>query len=286
MIFNKNKSRFIAGWEIDFENPDELKKILVTQGIDNNGFEFFRRVQTATEIEIKKNQIVKVIQHSEGSREVERKKIQLPIDDWVDREVFFLVRDPNGLHKLGGNCPPDFILPKHSDLKTPFIYIGSIDTSDKEFKWLNLPRLDLAYPIYECNSGVYLDYNDPKHPVILNPDTFNDSWYDDSTKGVEKVLFNEQRFSVSHEIDVELSDKVLLCGVPLWYQAPEIPTCPNTGEVMNFVCTVNSDNSIGLKDSKGIENLPFSDYLIFGDYGCLYVFYHPVSKVLYLNIQF
>lgn len=290
MIFNKSKSRFIAGWEIDFENPDELKKILVTQGIDKKGFEFFRKVQTATEIVIKNKQIVKAIQHSEDSKEVERIKIPLPIDDWIDRELFFLVRDPNGLHNIGGDCPPDFILPQHDDLNTSFIYVGSIATTDERFGWINLPRLDLAYPIYECNSGVYLDYSDPKRPVVLNPETFDDSWFDESTKGTEKVRFNEQKFSVSHDIELssydESADEILLCGVPLWYQAPEIPTCPKTGEVMSYVCTLNSNNSLGLKDSMGIENLPFGDYLIFGDHGSLYVFYHPESKVLYLNIQF
>jgi hypothetical protein len=290
MIFNKTNSRYIAGWEIDFDNPDELKKILLTQGIDKNGFEFFKSVQTATEIFIKNNSIVKVEKHSECDKESEKIKTRLPITDWTDRELFFLTKDQNGMHKIGGDCPTDFKLPNHDKLKTPFIYIGSIDTTDKRFNWINLPRLDIAYPIYECNFGVFLDYSNPQNPEIINPDTFKDSWFDDSIKGVDKVKFKEHKYSVKTQIDSldfkNNQDSNLLCGVPLWFQAPDIPTCPKTREVMRFVCTINSDSSIAIKDKDGIENLPFGDYLIFGDYGNLFVFFHPDSKVMYLNIQF
>jgi len=169
MIFNKTISRYIAGWEIDFENPDELKKILLTQGIDKYGFEFFKSVQTATEISIKKDSIVKVIKHSDTDLETEKVKVPLPISDWIDRELFFLTKDQNGKHKIGGDCPSEFKLPLHDRLKTPFVYIASIDTTDKRFDWINLPRLDIAFPIYECNFGVFLDYSNPQNPKIINP---------------------------------------------------------------------------------------------------------------------
>lgn len=290
MIFNKTQSRYIAGWEIDFDNPEELKKILLTQGIDKNGFEFFKSVQTATEIFLKNNSIVKVTKHSDSDTETKKIKVNLPLTDWVDRELFFLTKDLNGKHKIGGVCPTDFKLPEHDRLKTPFIFIGSIDTTDKRFDWINLPRLDIAYPLYECNYGVFLDYSNPQNPEIINPDTFDDSWYDTSTRGLYKVIFQEQRYSVRTDFTDKINEDILgnnlVCGVPLWYQAPDIPICPKSGEVMQFVCTINSDSSIKLIDKTGIENLPFSDYLIFGDYGHLYVFYQPDSKVMYLNIQF
>lgn len=290
MIFNKTISRYIAGWEIDFENPDELKKILLTQGIDKNGFEFFKSVQTATEISIKGDSIVKVIEYSGTNCKTARIHVELPISNWIDRELFFLTKDQNGNHRIGGDCPSEFKLPNHDRLKTPFIYIASIDTTDRRFDWINLPRLDIAFPIYECNFGVFLDYINPQSPKIINPETFENSWFDDSIKGVDKVIFNEQRFSIKSQIDSNNyknnPDGNLICGVPMWYQAPDIPTCPKTGEVMRFVCTINSDSSIDLKDKIGIENLPFGDYLIFGDHGNLFVFFHPDSKVMYLNVQF
>jgi len=290
MIFNKTNSRYIAGWEIDYDDSKEFKKILLTQGINESGFEFFKSVQSATEMIIKNDTVVKTITHSDKDSESEKIKVRLPITDWVDRQVFLLSKDSNGNHKIGGDCPTDFKIPYHDNLKTPFVFIGTIDTSDTKFDWINLPRLDIIYPIYECNFGVFLDYSDSSNPKIINPDTFEDSWFDDSIKGVDKVVFKEQMFSVKAELDSQNyednQDSNLICGVPLWYQAPEIPTCPKTGKLMRFVCTINSDSSIDLKNSNGIENLPFGDYLVFGDHGNLYVFYHPDSKILYLNIQF
>lgn len=285
MILWKSKSKLLAGWEIDFENSDELKKILLTHGVDRNGFNYFSSLQTATELIIRNNRIIKVIQHSEGSQSSEKLDIKLPIEDWPDRAIFFLTKDTAGKHRIGGNCPSDFILPKHEKLNTPFIYIATIDTTDKHFDWINLPRLDITYPLYECNYGIFLDYSDPLKPEILNPETFDSSWFVSSIKGTDKVKFKEQRFKTVDTLN-SLDDEHLLCGVPLWYQAPDIPICPKTGEVMQFICTINSDSTIDIEEKNGIENLPFGDYLIFADYGSLYVFYQPNSKVLYLNIQF
>lgn len=283
-------SKYLAGWEIDFNTPGELEKILITHGINKKGFEFFKSIQTATEIFIENDSIVKITKHFDSGIENEDKNIKLPVSNWDDREVFLLTKIKNGNHKIGGKCPDELKLPHHNNLTTPFIFIGSIDTSDTKFEWIGLPKLDIIFPIYECNFGVFLDYNDPFQPQILNPETFSDSWFDESIKGIDKVVFEENRFSVNVELDTEEyednEDNNLICGVPLWYQSPEIPTCPKTGEVMRFVCTINSDSSIQIQDKKGIENLPFADYLIFGDYGNLFVFFHPVSKIMHLKIQF
>lgn len=284
------KIRLIAGWEIDFKNSVELKKILSVQGINKKGFEYFKSVQTATELKIYDDLIIESKKYSDNIIETEYLSVKLPILDWVDREVFFLHKDLNGKHKIGGDIPVDFTLPKHELLKTPFIYIASIDTSDNMFNWIDIPTLEIVYPMFECNFGVFLDYTNPKKPEIMNPVSFDDSWYDNSIKGVEKVIFKEQRFSTKTNFDfINLEEEEgnnLLCGVPLWYQAPDIPICPKSGEVMRFVCTIDTDRSIGLKNEEGIENLPFANYLNFGDHGHLYVFFHPLSKVMYLNIQF
>jgi hypothetical protein len=78
----------------------------------------------------------------------------------------------------------------------------------------------------------------------------------------------------------------LLCGVPLWIQAPDIPRNPLTGKVMKYVCTICSDQNIKITNYEN-EIGPFrSDYLIFADVGRLYVFFDPETKIAHLQIQF
>lgn len=285
-----NRSRFIAGWEIDFENKDQLTKILLTHGIDLTGFELFSEIQTATELVIDGNRIVEAIQHSPNRKETEHLSINLPIPNWPDRKTFYLSKDDTGNHSIGGSKPSSFQLPSHPSLKSNFIYLGTLDCTDPKFKWMNLEKLHITYPVYEGAFQIFLDYQDPNSPTILNPETFDYSWIDDSVKGVEKVQYILQNYKTVDNVnlkELEENDKdYLLCGVPLWYQYPEIPTCTKSGKVMQFVATINSDIDIVIQNDNDIENLPFADRLIFGDEGHLYVFYEPESKVLYLNVQF
>ena len=41
------------------------------------------------------------------------------------------------------------------------------------FRWLNLPKLHIAFPLYQFDSHIFLDYSDPNKPIILNSDTFD-----------------------------------------------------------------------------------------------------------------
>lgn len=284
------QSRYIAGWEIDFDNHDQFKKILLTQGIDSYGFELFSTIQSATELVIEDGKTIKAIQHFSDIMQTSELDIPLPIEDWPDRCCFFLSKDSSGIHNIGGPIPNSFQVPHHNALKSNFIYIGTLDCSDPKFRWLNLDKLHLTYPVYEGAFEIYLDYQNPNAPVILNPEIFNYSWIDDNVKGIERVKFVSQNYKTIEKVDfdelINNNKDYLHCGVPKWYQYPQIPTCPKTGKLMQFVCTINSDSDIVFVDNEGIENPPFADRLIFGDEGYLYVFYEPESKVLSLNVQF
>ena len=152
MTQKKLKSRFIAGWEIDFADPDELSKILMIQAVDKTSAFFFSEVQTTTELRINKDKIVQIIKHSKNSIESKKSNYRLPIIDWIDRKVFFLTKNQSGRHRVGGERPSRFSLPDCNKLGTPFIYIATIDTSDKKFDWIDMPKLNIAYPLYECKS--------------------------------------------------------------------------------------------------------------------------------------
>ena len=92
--------------------------------------------------------------------------------------------------------------------------------------------------------------------------------------------------SVSIEELENESDPIHQCGVPLWYQYPELPKCPKTGELMKFVCSISSTRRINII-KKGIFGDKITEkFLMFGDMGTLYVFFHPISKIAYLTIQF
>ncbi len=290
MFSTKKKSRYIAGWEIDYDDPVELAKILLTQGVDKDGFYMFREMQGSTELVITGEQITEVIKHSAAGTELRNINCPLPIHDWRDRSAFYLHKDPEGTHTIGGRKPAQFQLPTCDRLQSPFIYFATIDGSDPMFEWMHIDKLHIAYPIYEGCFEVFLDYSEPNAPVVMNPEIFDYSWIDDNVKGVDRVEYIKQHYKATENFavkNVEANrDDYLLSGVPLWYQHPHIPTCPRTGKLMSFVTTINSNLYLGLQDSRGIEQLPFGHHLTFGDHGHLYVFYHPESKVLHLNVQF
>ena len=61
---------------------------------------------------------------------------------------------------------------------------------------------------------------------------------------------------------------------------------PITGKVMKFVCTISSDVQIEVVNHKDIPDDLIDDYLCFADYGHLYVFFEPETKIACLFIQF
>jgi hypothetical protein len=157
------------------------------------------------------------------------------------------------------------------------------------FSWMNISKLNLAYPIHEGIFNIFLDYEDPNKPIILNPEVFDYSWNEKRIEPEINIQFHKQNFKKLEKIDIseilDNNDGFWLSGVPLWYQSPEIPICPKSGKVMQFVTTINSDKSI-TNVNQAVDSLPKSEYLCFGDYGFLYVFYEPNSKILNLNIQY
>lgn len=289
----KSNKRFLGGWEVDFSDEESATRFLLTHGIGEDGYRLFGRVQTALELHIEGDMIKKLYEttYFEGEifLELQDENIKLPILDWVDHKVFFLEKNSSENHVIGGSKPKEFINPHHSSLTTPFQYLGYIDGQDPYFEWLGLTKLYLSYPLYECNFGIYLDYSDPLKPVILNPETFTNDWHEPDIEVPDDIQFKETRYLVADKINDDLirrfeesDDDLILCGVPIWYQSPEVPICPKTNEVMKYVCTINSDSNIKITNHERDE---YNDYLIFGDYGHLYVFFHPESKILYLVAQ-
>ena len=80
-----------------------------------------------------------------------------------------------------------------------------------------------------------------------------------------------------------------ISGIPFWIQHPDIPKCPKTGNLMRFVCQINTLDSVKVNQSNLISKESyFPQYtkdLRFWGSGTLYVFMEPESKVVGLIIQ-
>lgn len=281
--------RYLAGSEVIFSDSEHFTRILLTHGIDKKGFEVFKTLQSGLELHIKGNTIIRCYDKWEDKSTLEGKNIRLPITEWEDHKLFFLCKRADGVHKLGGTKPDGLKMPKHNRLNSPFQYIGTIDCKDEYFNWIPLTEFHIIYPVYECNFGIFLDYSNPLEPKLIEPITFDNAWYEIGMEDLD-VQYTEIRYDVTEYFDMKIEEEnkedQLICGVPLWYQAPEIPVSPVTGKVMKFVCTINSDNQLKVTNYGDIPQGLISDYLIFADYGHLYVFFEPETKIAHLNIQF
>jgi hypothetical protein len=280
--------KYLGGFEINLNDNDSeyVKALLLTHGVDKKGFKFFEKVQSGFELHLVGNKLIQSYECSDGDKSLDAELVTLPIDSWEDHKVFFLDKSKNGIHRIGGEKPQNLIMPSHPQLKTPFQYIGTIDCSDKYFQWLPMSQFHIVYPMYECNFGIFLDYSNPDKPEVIEPVTFDPAWYEPGINDIN-VTFTEFRYSCTERFDPDKfdDDEQFLCGVPLWYQAPHVPISP-AGNIMKYVCTIGSDYNIKVNNYESYNGHLRDDYLIFGDAGHLYVFFDPLTKIAHLQIQF
>ncbi len=290
-FFNKKAiTRYFGGWELDAKDSEDLKNFIINHAVDKKGFDYFKIAQTALEMQVEENKIKEIISHSGSDPEnieieVKAKDIDLPIANWTNNKVFILEKDPEGIHCIGGKKPQNFHLPIHKNIKTSLQYLGIISGKDKNFEWLEIDKLHICYPLFEyCEEGLFLDYSDQLNPKIHNPSTFKGHLYSDKNLGKwDDVYIKKTFFKTNNDPIPNSEDELNICGVPLWLQAPIYPKCPKTGELMKFVCTISSDRDLILLGDKKIAK-EFNN-LIFGDYGYLYIFFHPKSRMMYLEWQ-
>jgi hypothetical protein len=291
------QSMYLANTDIlEIENIDtvDFTKLLMTNVIHETDFDKLKANFTPIELKVKDGKIIELIEYfDDGLPETHNENINLPINNWPIRKIFFLKKDKTGTSSVGGSKPLDFKLPNHAKLKSSFIYFATIDCTDPFFEWMHLDKLHIAYPIFEGCFQIFLDYKNPNAPIILNPEVFTYSFYEGNNLiGIENLEFNEQKYKCVDQLpnpynEESFMDNYLMAGVPSWEQSPQIPISPKNGKIMRFVTSIRSDNNIKVKDKAIFKNRKFSmDYLNFGDYGTFYVFYEPDSKVVCLNYQF
>jgi hypothetical protein len=275
--------RYMGGIEIIWSDRQDAEAFLLTQGVDKKGFDFFRKVSNGLELHIKGDKLVKSYEVFDLGKEPGESGVSLPNTSWEDHKIFFLEKSLKGSHRIGGNKPEALILPVHDKLSS-FRYLGTIDCSDKYFKWLGIPQFHIVHPT-DLWDGVFLDYSNPNAPRLVEPINIPE-WYKPHLPE-SPIKYLETKFTTTEKWDSDKYKKnyLQLCGVPLWIQYPAIPRNPLTGKVMKFVCTINSDDEIKIVEPQSEVDPPWNDYLIFGDVGHLYVFFDPDTKIAHLEIQ-
>jgi hypothetical protein len=199
-----------------------------------------------------------------------------------------LVRDAQGLHRVGGAIPEDFVVPEN-DFLGGFQYLGYIDHTDQLFAWLPF-RVNLICPIYLNIDAVYLDYTDPSRPSIILPqDPAAVSTEYDDLKSDSVIVFESVQVGAQPSAEIDEWNCIGLAGTPEWLQEAAVPVCPKSGRPMRFLCQLMSFGEVktaytNVQAEKGYLQQYFETLNFWGD-GSLYVFVEPESKVVCYTMQ-
>jgi hypothetical protein len=282
----KEKSIYLAGSEVSLNGDGQCEKFILTQAIDQ---ETAFNIWTSTELIFRDDELAQVFSIEEGLKKERKLKADEKVFEYIAAEPHPIYIMENAMGSdcyLGGKPPKKLKIPKF-DFDAPFQYLGKISCSRDGVSWLPFD-LHIIAPIYLNFDKLYMDYSDPKKPVVINVDELRntDNAYDGLTPETEITY---KKTPVKFKKAADFDGSIGHTGVPNWIQYPEIPNCPKTGKIMKFVCQITSDNGIEVESSNispdgdlPVEN--FETMNFWGD-GDLYIFFEPESKVICLFIQ-
>lgn len=283
-LFRKNKSIYLAGWEVDFNGDSQCDNFIAAQITNKKTIE---NIYKGVELIFENSKLIKAIEYTEGikkERILNSDEIGLPIPNHPPNKIFQLVEKNNGKHQLGGELPSDFIIPENNCV-VPFQYIGYINNNDPNFSWLPF-KLHLTCPIYLNIENVFLDYTNSSNPVIINREEVEeaDTSYEDDLNKESEIIFEEMKFDFIESFSFS---SIGNAGIPNWIQYPSIPICPKSGKRMKFLCQLNG--GVNTKRSNVTpENEWYNQYYekmnFWGD-GDLFIFFEPTSKTACYFIQ-
>lgn len=278
--------QYFAGWEVLLNGDDNCRAWMQTQCVDKGTAML---AYSAIELTFKNEVLTKVIVLEEGE------DMGSPDDAAVGtmryepiqpHTVYSFIPNDAGLHQTGGPTPAGFTLPE-CDCAVPFQYIGLISNQDSAFNWLPFD-VHLSCPVCLNMDKVYLDYTDPEKPLVINRAEVESYGYNDSHLNKDsKIEFPATKFSA--ELATELDGPLGHSGVPTWMQAPQMPRCPKTGNLMKFLCQLKSDSIIKIDSGINIYDEQYialsAEQLNFWSSGDLYVFFEPTAKTACYIIQ-
>lgn len=204
---------------------------------------------------------------------------------------FEFVQDEKGMHQIGGDLPPNFIVPDN-DFLGGFQYLGLINKEDSQFEWLPF-SLHLICPIFTDFDYIFLDYVNPNEPKLIYPINSAEikCAFDELTKE-SRVVYNKINFSLAPFNGINDDNEfavVAITGQPHWNKYSDIPVCPKSKKKMKFVCQLFSNASITSKEKNFKSDDPYYENLFtnlnFWCDGDLKVFFEPKSKIACYFIQ-
>ncbi|MGL4234664.1 hypothetical protein [Tabrizicola sp.] len=171
------------------------------------------------------------------------------------------IRDQDGLSQFGGAPPEGFVMPKASFM-SGYQYIGRLSRNEPGLERWGAD-IHLIYPMFlDHHPHLFLDLENPLAPKLFGLDVCRrvKLWDGGGAYGPgEATFFTEIReseeiaslFNGDEEVRYKpesfrrvplreedvVGDDVYNCNAsyPIWLQAPEIPICPRTGKVMEFI---------------------------------------------------
>ena len=212
-------------------NPDLLRRIINTHRIDTRSD--LSGLFSCLYLQLDNGVIHTAIEYNEGDA------THLDTSSLVVRDINF--EAPNRLIqyleevqesrlKLFGPLPANFKISKYADDFT-IDYYGRITKSQFPF----LPFEDMVLIAPEWFKGtLYLDYGNPKCVRIINPEIISESGTSPGIKSYPEIPFQMNTKIHNH------SNYLGFSGVPLWVQGFDMPTCPKTGNMMEFLIGIDN----------------------------------------------
>jgi hypothetical protein len=295
------KIQYTFGASINLYEENKFRDFVNTHGIFEDEFELARYVDIGNLKIIYENgalvQIREIDELNNHSRILTPNSKEFTYFQNDKHRINYLVKSNSVTNNyLGGDKPDNFKLPTNPRIKTPFQYLGKISKCDNNFGWLPFNELHLIYPLFSGIIGhLYLDYSDPFAPEIIDRNLFSETYYGEmDLNGVHK--FSKIYLTTKSIKRIEnLEDLVFdywhlgMSGVPFWIQAPDIPRCPITGNLMKFVCQINSSDEIQVQESNLKSEVSYFENvnknLKFWGSGELFIFLEPNSKIVSYLIQ-
>jgi len=278
----RRKLVYLRGSEVKLNGDQRCQNFIATMRTSSDVLE---ASPGGLELLFEDEKLIKAFQWISGVRsehKLSKEEIGFKYPDYPENKHYALFESEDGLHRLGGEVPSAFRIPKIK-VPVPFQYLGSISNKDQIFDWLPFP-VHLTCPIYVSFDKLYLDYSDPNKPIVFNEQEMEtQSFHEDILNTGTEIVFYEKKVSFSESSSFSQS----CAGIPHYAQYPEIPICPKSGKRMRFLCELNQ--RVPVKRSNiDLAKTPYpSNYeaMDFSGAGCLFVFFEPRSKMACYFIQ-